>query len=311
MMKTDNQHISLELGKVIKSLSEPKSYELVYHRPQNNEEILSIDSVKEIIEIIRDVIFPGYFDNTALRADTIKYHIGVKLDKLFTLLSLQIKRGFCFSCNSQPNIDCNLCHCDSVSIALKFINQLPDLREKMSKDLQAIFLGDPAAKGYGEIIFAYPAIKAITNYRVAHALLKLNVPIIPRIITEMAHSETGIDIHPGAQIGEFFTIDHGTGIVIGETSEIGNHVTLYQGVTLGAKSFPVDEAGNPIKGIPRHPILEDDVTIYAGATILGRVTVGKGSVIGGNVWVTYNLPPYSKVIQQRAKENLSSDGGGI
>ena len=165
----------------------------------------------------------------------------------------------------------------------------------------AAFNGDPAAKSYGEIIFCYPTIRALTNYRVANQLLKLGVPLIPRILSEMAHSETGIDIHPGAEIGESFTIDHGTGVVIGETCIIGKNVKLYQGVTLGAKSFPLDENGNPIKGIPRHPIVEDNVVIYAGATILGRITVGANSTIGGNLWVTNNVPSNSKLIQIPSK----------
>ena len=153
----------------------------------------------------------------------------------------------------------------------------------LATDVEAAYNGDPAAESYGEIISCYPIIKALSSYRIAHELLVLGVPLIPRIISEMAHSETGIDIHPGAQIGHHFTIDHGTGVVIGSTCVIGNHVKLYQGVTLGAKSFPLDENGNPIKGIPRHPILEDDVVVYANATILGRIRIGKGSTIGGNI----------------------------
>ena len=177
--------------------------------------------------------------------------------------------------------------------------------------MEAIYVNDPAARNIGEVIFAYPAIRAITNYRVAHKLLQLEVPLIPRFISEMAHSETGIDIHPRAKIGESFTIDHGTGVVIGSTSILGNNVKIYQGVTLGAKSFPLDEEGNPIKGIPRHPIVEDDVVIYAGATILGRVTIGKGSVIGGNVWVTKDIPPNSKITQSLPRETIFTDGAGI
>ena len=154
-----------------------------------------------------------------------------------------------------------------------------------------------AAKNHGEIISCYPVIKALTNYRMAHELLLLGVPLIPRMLTEMAHSKTGIDIHPGAQIGESFTIDHGTGVVIGETCIIGRHVKLYQGVTLGARSFPLDEQGNPIKGIPRHPILEDDVVVYSNATILGRITIGHGAQIGGNIWVTHDVPAGCRVVQ--------------
>lgn len=162
-------------------------------------------------------------------------------------------------------------------------------------DVEAAYNGDPAAKGYGEIILCYPTIKAVSNYRIANALLKLGVPLIPRMITELAHSETGIDIHPGATIGEYFAIDHGTGVVIGETTIIGNHVKLYQGVTLGAKNFPLDENGNPIKDLPRHPIVEDNVVIYCNATVLGRITIGEGAIIGGNVWVTTDIAKGVKV----------------
>jgi serine O-acetyltransferase len=167
----------------------------------------------------------------------------------------------------------------------------------LATDVRSAFEGDPAASSPDEVIFCYPAVMAITNFRLAHELHVLGVPLIPRMITEHAHSITGMDIHPGATIGEYFFIDHGTGGVIGETCEIGRNVRLYQGVTLGAKSFKLDEKGKPIKGIPRHPIVEDDVTIYSGATILGRVTIGRGSVIGGNVWLVDSVPPNSRITQ--------------
>jgi serine O-acetyltransferase len=166
--------------------------------------------------------------------------------------------------------------------------------------VEAAYNGDPAAKSFGEVISCYPAIRAISNYRIAHKLLELGVPLIPRIITEMAHSETGIDIHPGAKIGSHFTIDHGTGVVIGETSIIGNYVKLYQGVTLGARSFPLDSDGRPIKGIPRHPILEDHVIVYSNATILGRITIGHHATVGGNIWVTEDVPAGTRIIQTKA-----------
>ena len=184
-------------------------------------------------------------------------------------------------------------------MATQFISKLPEIRRILATDVEAAYYGDPAATCFGEIISCYPAIRAISNYRIAHELLLLGVPLIPRILTEMAHSETGIDIHPGAQIGHHFTIDHGTGVVIGATCIIGNHVKLYQGVTLGAKSFPLDEEGNPIKGIPRHPILEDDVIVYSNATILGRVTIGKGATIGGNIWLTEDVPAGARIVQHK------------
>ena len=306
--KTDLVNV---ISETIKSLSERKSYEQVYHKPSLNEEMISLSAVEEVMENIKEIIFPGYFGNTAVRADTIKFQIGINVDRLYKLLSVQIKRGYCFSCEHDDCDDCEKCNFDSEPITLKFLQKLPEIREKLSKDIHAMYLYDPAAKGYGEIIFAYPSIKALTNYRVAHELLSLGVPIIPRIISEMAHSATGIDIHPGAQIGEHFVIDHGTGVVIGETCIIGNNVRIYQGVTLGARSFKLDTEGNPVKGIPRHPILEDDVIIYSGATILGRVRIGRGSTIGGNVWLTQDLPPNSRVVQGKPREMLFEMGGGI
>lgn len=239
------------------------------------------------------------------------YYLGVNIDKVFHILSEQIMRGLCFACNEETDLSCAACRKNAVQLTLEFISRLPDIRHLLSSDVRAAYSGDPAAKGHGEVIFCYPSIRALTNYRIAHELLKLDVPLIPRIITEMAHSETGIDIHPGAEIGEFFLIDHGTGVVIGETCIIGNHVKLYQGVTLGAKSFPVDNDGNSVKGIPRHPIVEDNVIIYAGATILGRVRIGGNSIIGGNVWITKDIPPNSKIVQNRAMESCFSEGAGI
>jgi serine O-acetyltransferase len=310
-MVSFNEKNTTALSNVVKELSDPKSYELVYHKPQLNEEMISVEAIREIVELAKEIIFPGYFGNNAVRADSIDFYMGVSVDKLFKLLVGQVKRGYCFSCNEDSCSDCNKCVVDAESIALGFIESLPAIRQKMAKDVHAMFLYDPASKGYGEIIFAYPAIIAITHYRIAHRLIELNVLIIPRIISEMAHSATGIDIHPGAVIGENFVIDHGTGVVIGETCIIGNNVRLYQGVTLGARSFQLDEHGNPVKGVARHPIVEDDVIVYSGATILGRVTIGKGSIIGGNVWLTQSIPANSRILQGKAREMLFEMGSGI
>jgi serine O-acetyltransferase len=189
-------------------------------------------------------------------------------------------------------------------ITVKFIAELPELREMLADDVEALYRGDPAATSDGEIILSYPAIRAITNHRVANKLHRLGVPVIPRMIAEHAHRETGIDIHPAATIGRAFMIDHGTGVVIGETAIIGDNVRIYQGVTLGARSFPTDEHNNPVKGLPRHPILGDNVIIYANSTILGRVTIGSDSVIGGNIWITDDVAPGSVVVQARAKGNV-------
>ena len=252
----------------------------------------------EIIDIVRDIIFPYHYGDTPVYADTLKYYIGVRVDRLSRLIREQIQIGLEYECNKCKNA------CEEADrITEKFIDTLPKLREILTTDVIAAYNGDPAAKNHGEIISCYPVIKALTNYRMAHELLLLGVPLIPRMLTEMAHSETGIDIHPGAQIGEYFTIDHGTGVVIGETCIIGKNVKLYQGVTLGARSFPLDESGNPIKGIPRHPILEDDVIVYSNATILGRITIGKGAVVGGNIWVTQDVPAGTSITQKRADRN--------
>ena len=237
--------------------------------------------------------------------------MGVYVDELYELLSEEILAGMCFECEDEKADKVNKHTEIAKELAARFIEELPEMRRKLVADVNATYINDPAARNVGEVIFCYPGIRAITNYRMANKLLRLEVPLIPRYIAEMAHSETGIDIHPRARIGENFTIDHGTGVVIGSTSIIGNNVKIYQGVTLGAKSFPVDEEGKPIKGIPRHPIVEDDVVIYSGATILGRITIGKGSVIGGNVWVTRNISPNSRIIQNRPKEHSFSYGAGI
>ena len=258
----------------------------------------SVLSLREVMLLLRKVIFPGFFGSEQeAQVDSIQYYTGVYLEQIYDLLHEQTYNGLCF--------EVDRC-CDSKDrasrIAIDFINKIPHIKYLLSTDVKAILDGDPAAKSLSEIIFCYPAVHAILHQRVAHELLKLGVPVLPRIITEMAHSETGIDIHPGAQIGEYFSIDHGTGIVVGQTAIIGNHVRLYQGVTLGAKNFTLDEEGLPID-VPRHPIIEDYVTIYSNASILGRITIGKGSVIGGNIWLTHSVPPNSKVLQTRAVED--------
>lgn len=250
------------------------------------------------MRLLRKVIFPGFFGSEQeAQVDSIQYYTGVYLEQIYDLLQEQIYNGLCFEvdrcCDSKDRAS---------EIAISFINQIPHIKYLLSTDVKAILDGDPAAKSVSEIIFSYPAVRAILYQRVAHELLKLGVPVLPRIITEMAHSDTGIDIHPGAQIGEYFSIDHGTGIVVGQTAIIGNHVRLYQGVTLGAKNFTLDEEGLPMD-IPRHPILEDYVTVYSNASILGRITIGEGSVIGGNIWLTHSVPPNSKVLQSRAVED--------
>lgn len=251
--------------------------------------------LQEIIDDVRAVIFPGYFGHSDMTQKSLEYYTGSLVEKIYFSLSKQIKRGFCFEC-AESDHNCAECELKSQKIARSVVEELPRLRELLAMDAVAGYEGDPAARSVGEVIFCYPSIRAMTCQRFAHELFIRDVPMIPRMISELAHSETGIDIHPGAKIGEKFFIDHGTGVVIGETCVIGKNVRVYQGVTLGAKSFPLDENGNPIKGIARHPVVEDDVVIYSGATILGRITVGKGAVIGGNLWITADVPPESKVI---------------
>ncbi|WP_026475497.1 serine O-acetyltransferase EpsC [Alkaliflexus imshenetskii] len=300
-----------ELRKSIESLSNEESYRSVCHRHYPDQPMPSIHVLEEIVSLAREIIFPGYFGNSPTRPGSVQYYIGVNVEMLYEKLRQQIFAGLCFGCDDAEQFKIEDAKQRASQLAVSFINQLPELRYLLSTDVEAAFLGDPAAHSRAEVIFCYPAIKAITNYRVAHALLELNVPLIPRIISEMAHSETGIDIHPRAKIGHSFTIDHGTGVVIGATSIIGSNVKIFQGVTLGAKSFPLDEHGNPIKGIPRHPIVEDNVIIYSQATILGRITIGANSVIGGNVWITSDVPPNSKVVQGKFRATGFIGGDGI
>lgn len=290
------------LTQAVSELSDKHSYEGLFHQYKDGDPLPSGKSLRRIVELSREILFPGYFGNSTVHRRTINYHIGVNVEELFGLLTEQIQAGLCFGLENTPSDNVIKKTPDrdtAASIAARFISRLPEIRRILATDVEAAYYGDPAATCFGEIICCYPVIRAITNYRIAHELYMLNVPLIPRIITEMAHSETGIDIHPGAQIGHHFTIDHGTGVVIGATCIIGNNVKLYQGVTLGAKSFPLDENGNPIKGIARHPILEDDVIVYSNATILGRITIGKGATIGGNIWVTESVPAGSRIVQRR------------
>ncbi len=306
-----DKHIINKLVNTVDKLADPETYDMVCHEHRLGEPLPSSKKLEKLVNLVREILFPGYFGNTSLRPNTIKHFMGVYVDELFDLLSEQILAGLCFTCDNPNEVDIRERRNYAQKIASEFIETLPEIRRVLVTDVEAAFIGDPAAKSRSEVIFCYPAIRAISNYRIAHTLLNLGVPLIPRIIGEMAHSETGIDIHPKAKIGESFTIDHGTGVVIGSTSIIGNNVKLYQGVTLGAKSFPLDEDGNPIKGVPRHPIVEDNVIIYAQATILGRITIGHDSVIGGNVWVTNTVTPNSKIVQFKAREVTFSDGAGI
>lgn len=291
------------LKTAVNELSDIHSFKGLFHQHKEGESLPSGKQLARIVELTREILFPGYFGNSTVDSRMIHFHIGVNVEELFNLLTEQIQAGLCFGAeNSISNEKEPPCRAIATNYASRFIARLPELRRILATDVEAAYYGDPAATCLGEIICCYPTIRAVSNYRIAHELYRLNIPLIPRIITEMAHSETGIDIHPGASIGDHFTIDHGTGVVIGATCIIGNRVKLYQGVTLGAKSFPLDDAGNPIKGIPRHPILEDDVIVYSNATILGRITIGKGATIGGNIWVTEDVPPGTRIVQRKSRD---------
>jgi serine O-acetyltransferase len=291
----------LDINSLVASLCNPAAGGLAgVKKGETDQALPSRQAIAEIIETLRSVIFPGYFGFSDLQEENLQFHIGYQLDHIRRILQGQIRRGLCFSVQWGRE---NIADRDrkAAEITDSFLSGLPEIKRLLMLDVRASYDGDPAAENSDEVIFCYPGILAITNYRLAHALSSLGVPIIPRMITEVAHSTTGIDIHPGAVIGESFFIDHGTGIVIGETCIIGQHVRIYQGVTLGAKSFQLDGKGNPVRGIARHPIVEDDVTIYSGATILGRVTIGKGSVIGGNVWLVESVPPGSRITQTQSR----------
>ena len=267
------------------------------------EPIPSKQSVIDIIEKLREVIFPGYFNREKLDPVNLKYYMGQTVSLLFDLISEQVTLSIRHDCFRYDK-PCNECRDRGHEVALALLEEIPGIREILATDIQAAYDGDPAARSTDEIIFSYPGIFAITIYRVAHKLHDLGVPLLPRIMTEHAHNLTGIDIHPGARIGERFCIDHGTGIVIGETTEIGRDVRIYQGVTLGALSLPKD-AGEMLRGKKRHPTIEDDVIIYSGATILGGDTViGTRSVIGGNVWITHSVPPDTKVIMEPQRQKF-------
>jgi serine O-acetyltransferase len=261
------------------------------------EPIPSEGYIVDIIDKIREILFPGYFARGKIDPVNLKYNIGQSVSVLFDMLSEQITHSMRHDC-FRYDLPCRECEEQGQKIALGFLESIPSIRKTLATDVRATYDGDPAANSYDEIIFSYPGMFAVTVYRAAHQLFLFQVPLLPRIMTEHAHSLTGIDIHPGAEIGESFVIDHGTGVVIGETTVIGKNVRIYQGVTLGALSLPKD-AGERLRGKKRHPTIEDDVIIYSGATILGGDTViGARSVIGGNVWITESVPPDTKVIME-------------
>ena len=252
-------------------------------RPQKRE-------IVEILRMLQEVVFPGFYGEPVLYRANLRDHLGDMLFRIHLRLSSEIEKARAHLTDAGVPAEA------AREITTQLFERLPDVADRVAEDAEAAYDGDPAATGCEEIILAYPGFRAIFTFRIAHELHRLGVPLIPRMMTEFAHQETGVDIHPGATIGSRFFIDHGTGVVIGETTEIGDRVKLYQGVTLGALSFPKDERGRLIRGTKRHPTVEDDVVVYAGATILGGTTVvGRGSVVGGSVWLTSSVPPGTRV----------------
>lgn len=274
--------------------------------PRGDGSFPSVSALKEIVSLVKAIVFPDFFDCRRNNEKIRSCYIGVNIEKLYSLLVTEVRRALRFdNTYSEEEVAS-----EASSLALQFIDGLPEIKRLLYTDVEAMYNNDPAVDNFAEVILSYPVVHAMVHYRAAHSLLKLGIPVIPRVITELAHSATGIDINPGASIGEYFAIDHGTGVVIGETCIIGNHVTLYQGVTLGAKNFSLDSNGHPMN-IPRHPIIEDNVTIYSNSTILGRITVGKDSIIGGNIWLTHSVPAGSRILQRRAVTMTFTDGLGI
>lgn len=259
-------------------------------------ELPSRDALEEVLKGVFAALFPTHYGRSDLTDETIDYFVGNVLSVALNTLSEQIRRGLYFSSSSNLDEEATF---DALAerLTTQFASELPEIRALIVSDIRAAMSGDPAATSVSEILLCYPGVSAAIHYRIAHVLNELGSPLLARFISEIAHSKTGVDIHPGAKIGEGFFIDHGTGVVIGQTAILGRNVRLYQAVTLGAKRFPEDDEGNLIKGAERHPILEDDVVIYAGATVLGRITIGARSTIGGNVWLTKSVPPDSNISQ--------------
>lgn len=306
--------LHLDFGPVVADLRDIREHSLALRQRSDNPPRMPARPIlKEIITGLATALFPNRLGTGEQTREGVDYFVGHLLDANMRLLVGQIQRELRFFAEQEgqlspqrPEIEA-----EAISRVQHFVKTLPKIRRLLDTDLEAAYEGDPAARSVDEVLVCYPGISAIINHRLAHELYLLGLPLIARIISEIAHSETGIDIHPGAQIGPSFFIDHGTGVVIGETCIIGERVRLYQHVTLGAKRFPTDENGILLKGHARHPIVEDDVVIYAGATILGRITIGKGSTIGGNVWLTRSIASNSNISQGQPRHELFDLGSGI
>jgi serine O-acetyltransferase len=290
--------------RIVETYTEVGSINHLGHCPLPN-----YDAVISIVEDLKEILYPGFRRREGLHLGNVAYHVGDLVDKLHDKLTTQIARAMRHEAGATA-----VCENDAdyealgQAKAILFLERLPDLRRVLALDVQAAYDGDPAVKNLDEVIFCYPGLEAVTIYRLAHELHALEIPFVPRMMTEWAHSKTGIDIHPGARIGKHFFIDHGTGVVIGETCDIGDHVKLYQGVTLGALSFPTDADGNLLRSVKRHPTIEDRVVIYANATVLGgRTVIGRDAVVGSSVWITRSVEPGTTVTLE--KPNLKIRGG--
>jgi serine O-acetyltransferase len=296
-----------ELPKIIREATDTYSEQGVPLHDRADTPLPSEDVIVTILGKLRTVLYPRYFGKEYINQTGINYYVGELLYEVYELLSDEIYKAFRQDCQHRAEGNCEACREKAEESCLKLMRTVPGLRRILALDVQAAMDGDPAAKSCDEVIFRYPGIMSITIYRIAHELQRLDVPLIPRIMTDYAHRKTGIDIHPGAKIGKQFFVDHGTGVVVGETTEIGDNVKIYQGVTLGALSFP-KEGATAVRAKKRHPTLEDNVVVYAGATILGGDTViGRDSIIGGNVWLIHSVPPQTKVMVEMPKSRVKAN----
>lgn len=300
-----------DLGQIVLNLRALRSEWRRNTRPEGvTYELPSQETLSDVLDEVSAALFPRHFGPPTLLEENVDHFVERTLDRALQALLEQVRRELRLVSGPAGKTDPGL-EQQARAITREFAAHLPKVRALLETDLQAAYRGDPAARSIDEVLLCYPCVGAITRHRLAHELYRSGAPLLARIISEIAHSATGIDIHPGAQIGGHFFIDHGTGVVIGETAVIGQNVRLYQAVTLGAKRFATDGDGALVKGMARHPIIEDDVVIYAGATILGRIIIGRGSTIGGNVWLTHNVPPGSNITQAQSRNDIFVDGGGI
>ncbi|QJE00385.1 serine acetyltransferase [Massilia forsythiae] len=308
-----------DIGAIVHGLHEARSRWRAAHRPTgelSGIEFPSRDALGTIVGQLKSLLFPMRLGPPELRPESEDFHVAHALDAALHALLRQVRLELRYNAALRQRGDAAAdaaadadIDARAMDITRTFGAALPAIRALLDSDVLAAYQGDPAARSVDEVLLCYPGILAMIHHRLAHSLYRLGLPLLARIIAELAHGQTGIDIHPGATIGAGFFIDHGTGVVIGETAVIGQHVRLYQAVTLGARRFPADADGTLQKGLPRHPVVEDDVVIYAGATVLGRITIGKGAVIGGNVWVTHDVAPGARVAQAAAREDMFGPAG--